>query len=178
MGKEILDVVREQLLNMTEAKHSPFLLRAAQITEQEDTISHPWNPNSSITGTLMSRSVGLKRTGVNLAKIPPGKESFIYHSHYREEEWIYILSGRGIAEIDGEEFEVGPGDFMGFPTPSIAHHLRNPFDQELVYLVGGENLDVEIADFPHLGKRMLRRSGEVEIYDVSDAKSFGPLEET
>lgn len=161
---------------MTEAKHFRFLLRANQIAEQENSISHPWNPNSSITGTMMGRLVGLKRVGVNLAKIPPGKESFIYHSHYREEEWIYILSGRGVAEIDGEEFEVGPGDFMGFPTPSIAHHLRNPFDQELVYLVGGESLEVEIADFPRLGKRMLRRGEEVEIYDASDAKPFGPLD--
>ena len=27
---------------------------------------------------------------------------------------------------------------MGFPTPSEAHHLRNPHDEDLVYLVGGE----------------------------------------
>ncbi|MGH9891065.1 MAG: cupin domain-containing protein [bacterium] len=58
--------------------------------------------------------------------VPGGKESFTYHSHHREEEWIYILSGQAIAEIDGAEYEVGPGDFMAFPTPSVAHHLRNP----------------------------------------------------
>lgn len=159
---------------MTEKK--TFLLRAREIAEQETTFSHPWNPNSSITGTQMSRLVGLKRSGVSLAKIPPGKESFIYHSHVREEEWIYIISGRGIAEIDDEEFEVSAGDFMGFSTPSVAHHLRNPFDEELVYLMGGENLDIEIADFPRLGKRMIRRKGNIEIYDISSAKSFGPLE--
>ena len=62
---------------------------------------------------------------------------------------------------------------MGFPTPSVAHHLRNPYDEDLVYLVGGENLDVEISDFPRLGKRMLRRGQDVEIYDTSDAQSFG-----
>ncbi|WP_292866232.1 hypothetical protein [Nostoc sp. LPT] len=33
-------------------------------------------------------------------------------SHHCEEEWIYILSGQAIAEIDGEEFEVFPGNFM------------------------------------------------------------------
>jgi len=47
------------------------------------------------------------------------------------------LSGRGIAEIGDEEVEVGPGDFMGFATPSSAHHLRNRFDVDLVYLMGG-----------------------------------------
>jgi uncharacterized cupin superfamily protein len=161
---------------MTEKK--TFLLRSREIAEQQATFSHPWNPNSSITGTQISRLVGLKKSGVSLAKIPPGKESFIYHAHEREEEWIYIISGRGIAEIDDEEFEVSAGDFMGFPTPSVAHHLRNPFDEELVYLMGGENLDVEIADFPRLGKRMIRREGNIEIYDISSAKGFGPLENT
>jgi uncharacterized cupin superfamily protein len=55
----------------------------------------------------------------------------------------------------------------------VGHHLRNPYDEDLVYLVGGENLDVEISDFPRLGKRMLRRGQNVEIYDTSDAQSFG-----
>jgi uncharacterized cupin superfamily protein len=71
--------------------------------------------------------------------------------------------------------EVAAGDFMGFPTPAVAHHLRNPYDEDLVYLVGGENHDVEIADFPRLGKRMLRLGQNVEVYDVSDARDFGPL---
>jgi uncharacterized cupin superfamily protein len=77
----------------------------------------------------------------------------VYQSHQHEEEWLYILSGRGIAEIDEEEIEVHAGDFMAFPTPSVAHHLKNPFDQHLVYLMGGENREMEIADFPKLGRR-------------------------
>ncbi|NEP09088.1 MAG: cupin domain-containing protein [Symploca sp. SIO2C1] len=163
---------------MADTSKKSFLVRASEIAQQESTFSHPMNPNSLIIGTRISPIAGLKRVGVSLAKIPPGKESFIYHSHYREEEWIYIISGGGIAEIDGEEFEVSAGDFMGFPTPSVAHHLRNPYDDELVYLMGGENLEVEIADFPRLGKRMLRRGQDVEIYDVSNAKSFGSLDDT
>ncbi len=63
---------------------------------------------------------------------------------------------------------------MGFPAPQVAHHLRNPGDEDLVYLVGGENLDVDIADFPRLGKRMVRRGQDVEIYDIADSKEFGP----
>ena len=154
---------------------SPFILRSAEAQAKEQTFSHPWNPNSEITGAMLGRTLGLQRTGVNLARIGPGKESFTYHSHACEEEWIYILSGRGIAEIDGAEYEVGAGDFMAFPTPSVAHHLRNPFDADLVYLMGGENREVEIADFPKLGKRMVRQGAEVHIYNIADAKPFGPL---
>lgn len=163
---------------MSEPEKRVFLLRASEIVEQEATFSHPWNSNSQISGTHLSPFVGLKRVGISLAKIPPGKESFIYHSHHREEEWIYIISGRGVADIDGEEFEVGAGDFMGFPTPSVAHHLRNPYSEHLVYLMGGENLDIEIADFPRLGKRMLRLGGTVEIYNMSDAKGFDSVSDT
>ncbi len=150
-----------------------FLVKANEVAEQAGGFSHPWNPNSEIIGTRLSTLVGLSRTGVSVVRVPVGKESFVYHSHQREEEWIYVISGRGVAEIDDEEFEVAAGDFMGFPAPSVAHHLRNPYDEDLVYLVGGENLDVEISDFPRLGKRMLRRGQDVEIYDTSDAQSFG-----
>lgn len=161
---------------MNQVAERKFLIKANEVADEAVGFSHPWNPNSEIVGARLSALVGLSRIGVNLLRVPAGKESFVYHSHQREEEWIYVISGRGIAEIDGEEFEVAAGDFMGFPTPSVAHHLRNPYDEDLVYLVGGETLDVEIADFPRLGKRMLRRGQDIEIYEMSDAKSFGPLD--
>ena len=153
-----------------------FVVMASEAEEEAARFSHPWNPNSELFGTRLSSLVGLSRLGVSRAVMPPGKESFVYHSHHREEEWIYVLSGRGVAEIGGEEFEVGAGDFMGFPAPQVAHHLRNPYEEDLVYLMGGEVLDVDVADFPRLGKRMVRRGMEVEVYDVSDAKGFGPLD--
>lgn len=154
----------------------PELLRAADQAAKMGRHSHPWNPNSEMTGVQLGRLAGLKRTGISLARIAPGKESFVYHSHAREEEWLYILSGTATAEIDGAEYEVGPGDFMGFPTPSLAHHLRNTGSEDLVYLMGGENRDAEVSDFPRLGKRMVRLGDKVEIYDVADAKPFAPLE--
>ncbi|MGB3637035.1 MAG: hypothetical protein WBA39_05515 [Rivularia sp. (in: cyanobacteria)] len=81
-------------------KPNPLLKAEAikQVTQQ--TFSHPLNPNSKISGVSLSEAVGLQRIGFHLAKIPPGKESLIYHSHEFEEEFIYILSGKGIAEID------------------------------------------------------------------------------
>ena len=147
-------------------KPSLNIVRAADIAAHAQEFSHPWNPESLMRGTQLARSVGLKRTGVNLIRIPAGKESFAYHSHQHEEEWIYVLSGRALALIDDVEYEVGPGDFIGFPAPSVAHHLRNPGPDELVYLVGGENRDNEIADFPKLGKRIVRRGKDVEVVDL------------
>jgi uncharacterized cupin superfamily protein len=152
-----------------------FVVRSEEAEEGAARFSHPWNPNSELFGTRLSSLVGLSRVGVSRVRVPPGKESFAYHSHYRE-EWIYVLSGRGIAEVADEEHEVGVGDFVSFAAPQVAHHMRNPFDEDLVYLVGGEALDVDVADFPRLGKRMVRRGMEVEVYDESDAKEFGLLD--
>ena len=156
-------------------KPSLNIVRAADIAAHAQEFSHPWNPRSLMRGTQLARSVGLKRTGVNFMRVPPGRESYVYHSHRYEEEWMYVLAGSGVALIDGTEFPVAAGDFIGFPAPSVAHLLRNTGSQDLVYLAGGENREFEVAEFPTLGKRMVRMGEQVDIYDAGDAKGFGPL---
>jgi uncharacterized cupin superfamily protein len=153
-----------------------YLLRAADIAAGSRTVAHPWNPRSELHGMHLSRAVGLERTGISWARIAPGRESFAYHSHRYEEEWIYVLEGRGIALVDGVSYEVGPGDFLGFPTPSVAHLMSNPGPGDLVYLMGGENREFEISEFPQLRKRMVKSGGEVQVYDYDDAQPIGPLE--
>ena len=150
------------------------LIRKDFINENESTFSHPWNSDSEITGTHLSQLAGLKRTGVSLVRVASGKESFAYHSHHREEEWIYIISGKGVASIDGNNYEMRAGDFVAFPTPSVPHNMTNPFKDDLVYLMGGENLEHEIADFPLLDKRMIRSGDDIQIYKLSDVKVFEP----
>jgi len=142
------------------------IVRAADIAAHSQQFSHPWNPNSEMHGTQLALSVGLRRTGVNFMRVPAGKDAFVYHSHRHEEEWIYVLSGRAIALIDGTDYEIGAGDFIGYPTPSVAHLMRNP---------GPEDLDFDVAEFPGLGKRMVRSGQQVEIFDDADVQAFGPL---
>lgn len=120
----------------------------------EESARHPYNPASEVHGHTLSRRVGLKRVGVNLLRVPPGKESFVFHLHHGEEEWVYVLSGQGTADVGDESFQVGPGDFLGFPPSTHGHHLRNPGSEDLVYLCGGEAREVEVADFPRLKRRL------------------------
>ena len=80
-----------------------YLLRAADIAARSQTFSHPWVANSEVSGYQMGKATGLRRIGVNLGRIAPGKEAFPYHSHWQEEEWIYILEGRGLERVDGAE---------------------------------------------------------------------------
>lgn len=157
------------------AEQPKNLLRAAQIARASATFSHPWNPNSEITGAFLARATGMKRVGVNLARIKPGKESFVPHAHQREEEWIFILSGRAVALIGEDEFEIGPGDFIGFPAPQAPHHLKNPGPHDLVYLMGGDNPDYDAVDFPAHNKRLVRIGQDTRIYEAgSDDPSGHP----
>ena len=117
--------------------------------------------------TMLSRVAGLKRVGVNLGRVPQGKEAFVYHRHNGEEEWVYLLEGKALSDIDGDAQEVGPGDFIAYPA-GVAHTLKNIGDGDLVYLMGGERAAVEIADFPRHGKRILR-SGERTEFISDDA---------
>ena len=157
---------------MSESTAYPHILRRAEIEARQSTFSHPWNPQSEISGTWMGRLAGLARTGVSIGRLGPGKESFAYHLHHTEEEWLYVLSGRAVARIDGQDYPLEPGDFVAFPTPSVAHNLANPFQEELVYLMGGENKPDEVADFPTLDRRMVKLGGKISIYKLSDGKSF------
>jgi uncharacterized cupin superfamily protein len=156
---------------MSEERQKPaprdLLVRVADRAHLvEESFRHPLNPSSELHGYLLSRKVGLSRIGVSLLRVPPGKESFVFHCHHTEEEFLFVLSGRGVAEIGEESFEVGPGDFIGFPA-GVAHHLKNPFAEDLTYLSGGENRDLEVGDFPRLDKRLVRLKSQAVVYPLS-----------
>jgi uncharacterized cupin superfamily protein len=149
-----------------------LVLAADRTPATEERASHPWNPRSEIRGWTLSRRAGLQRTGVNWLCIPPGKESFAFHSHEVEEEWLFVLSGQGELEIGDERFAIGPGDFAGFPGGSHARLVRNTGSADLCYLSGGENRDVEVADFPRLGRRMVKVGGRATVYPAAAGEPF------
>jgi uncharacterized cupin superfamily protein len=126
---------------------------------------HPLNPKAIRHTKSLAAATGLHHIGVHLVRVPPGHDSTQYHMHQCEEEFIYILSGCGLAEIGEDTVEVGPGDFMGFAPGRFPHNLINHSQEDLVYLVGGLNLDFDICDYPHVGKRLYRRQDEREYVD-------------
>jgi uncharacterized cupin superfamily protein len=68
---------------------------------------------------------------------------------------------------------------MGFPTPSPAHLLRNTFEEECVYLMGGENKPIDVVSYPELNKRYLLMATEkgTEFYELGEPiKPFGKAE--
>jgi uncharacterized cupin superfamily protein len=96
-----------------------------------------------------------------------GDDSTEYHFHHQDEEWVYILSGRGVAEIGGKKYKIGAGDFMGFTAPSQPHAMRNPHKADLLYLVGGNRCPLDVCDYPRIGKRRYRMNGDNAYLDLS-----------
>jgi hypothetical protein len=56
---------------------------------------------------------------------------------------------------------------MGFTAPGVAHHLTNPYEEDLVYLMGGERSGFDIGHFPKLGRHII--FGPSGIYGVDHA---------
>jgi uncharacterized cupin superfamily protein len=156
------------------------LLRAKEIADHRKWYSQRLNPRSRLGGTPLATMAGFTRTGVDVVTLPPGAESFAYHGHAFEEEWLYVLSGRGIALVDGKELELSPGDFLGFPAPSVPHLVANRSQADLVYLEGGERRGMDVIDYPQLGKRyLLLHEGErgVSFYELgAPTHPFGPAD--
>jgi uncharacterized cupin superfamily protein len=136
---------------------------------------HPYNPRAEVHGWPVSRLAGLCRVAVNLVWLPPLKESAVFHAHHREEEWVHVLEGQGVLELDELEHELGPGDFAAFP-PGVAHHVRNASaSARLLLLVGGEIIpDVDVADFPRLRRRLVRVGARLAVYPMDSEVEFIP----
>ena len=146
---------------------TPSLLRREKIEQlAEERRPHPLDPSIVRHTRSLGDATGLTTLGVHLVRLEPGQTSSVQHTHQQDEEWVYVLSGRGVANIADERHEVGPGDFMGFVAGSPAHNLHNPHAEDFVYLVGGNRLPFDICDYPAIGKRRYRIDGKNVYVDA------------
>lgn len=151
----------------------PHLLKASELEKMPETVKvHGLNSNAVRHTKSLSDAVGMMRLGIHLVRVEPGKETTQFHFHHQEEEFIYIIDGRGIAEIGEETIEVEAGDFLGFTAPSLPHSMKNTFDVDLVYLMGGERSNFDICDYPRVKKRLYRANGERQLVDWENMQQF------
>lgn len=99
-------------------------------------------------------ATGLTHMGVHLRSVEPGLAGTNRHFHMVEEEWSYVLAGRGVVRIGPLRIEVWPGSFVAFPPGPRPHHFVAQGDTPLVFLEGGERRrDEDYGFYPDLGKR-------------------------
>ncbi|MBN3785310.1 cupin domain-containing protein [Burkholderia sp. Ac-20353] len=97
------------------------------------------------------------RIGANVSRVPPGRTACPAHTHAREDEIFFVLSGRGVFRYGDVVQEIRAGDCISCPAGTgVAHQLANPFDEDLIYLAVGLNDPHEVCTYPDSGKVKIR----------------------
>ena len=137
-----------------------YLITAEDIAEMEGlSKTHFLNPNAVRVNKSLGDMAGLTGFGFHIIDVAPGRATTEYHVHYHEDECVFILAGRAIAIIGDDEFDISPGDFIGYRKGGLAHTIVNTGTTTLRLIVVGERLSHDVADYPHRGKRIFRQQG-------------------
>jgi mannose-6-phosphate isomerase-like protein (cupin superfamily) len=90
----------------------------------------------------LRRELGITAFGANALVLPPGTEWF-NHFHEQQDELYFVHRGRAMFEVDGEEFELGPGGACHVHS-TTPRRFWNAGDEDLVILaIGGKDGYVE-----------------------------------
>jgi len=93
-----------------------------EIRNREEQEPFTTKDGSTIRSLLDLSNASVKQQSLAEASLPVGG-STERHYHKVSEELYYLLEGRGVMEIDGEEQEVGPGDAILIPA-GARHEIR------------------------------------------------------
>jgi mannose-6-phosphate isomerase-like protein (cupin superfamily) len=86
-----------------------------EIRNREDQTPFTTKDSSTIRSLLDASNAPVTHQSLAEATLPAGTATD-RHYHRLSEEFYYLLSGRGLMEIDGAEREVGPGDAILIPA--------------------------------------------------------------
>ena len=98
--------------------------------------SSPRYQRDEITSHLLvsEKTCGAEKLAITIVEMEPGGFQHL-HSH-EPEQMYYILEGRGLMSVDGEERPVRAGDCVFFPS-FAEHGLKNTGEGTLRYLSAG-----------------------------------------
>ena len=153
-----------------------YIVKKSEIEDMEALSKvHYLNEGAVRLNKSLGDLTGLTGFGFHIVEVPPNKESTEFHYHKYEDECIYVLCGNAIAKIGADEYEISEGDFIGYRSNGLAHTIINTSSELLKYIVVGERLDHDVADYPNQNKRLYRNKGEqwdlVNINNVSHPKA-------
>ena len=93
---------------------SRYFVRAADVPPY-----HPANHVGTVNRRLIgAENVGARKLEVVLGVVEKGKGA-LPHAHPGMEQVCYLLEGQARAEVDGEVFEMQPGDCCLFPADAM-----------------------------------------------------------
>jgi uncharacterized cupin superfamily protein len=131
-------------------------------------------------------AIGAAKLGYSVFTVPPGKTAFPFHTHYTNEEMIYVLEGEGWLRIGAEETAVGAGMFIAFPPGAEKpHQLINTGAVDLKYLCVSTMEYPDITEYPDAEKigaltcapgggsfrAFYRKGDDVNYYEGEDGRA-------
>ncbi|MBE7637820.1 cupin domain-containing protein [Sneathiella sp. P13V-1] len=152
-----------------------YLVTAKQISEFEGVKKvHFLNDKAIRVNKSLGDLTGLTGFGFHIVEVQPGDETTEHHVHYHEDECVYVLEGTATAYVGEENFEIGPGDFIGYRKGGLSHSLKNTGDVLFRCIVVGERNEHDIADYTRLKKRIFRqKSVGWNLVDQDDIEEIG-----
>ncbi len=105
----------------------------------EDNSHYPGSDELLSFGAPVGKKLGLKKIGIHIETLPPGRRTSWPHAESEEEEFVFVIKGTPQVWIDGNIHDLVEGDFVAFPAGTgIAHTFLNNSSQDVLLLVGGE----------------------------------------
>ncbi|MBD2260755.1 cupin domain-containing protein [Pseudanabaena sp. FACHB-2040] len=105
-----------------------------------------------IAGRVKQRvgdAAGLRNFGVNLVTLAPGSASALRHWHEKQDEFVYVISGRLTLVTDEGEQILTAGAMAGFPADQAnGHQLVNRFSAPALYLEIGDRTPNDQVHYP------------------------------
>lgn len=116
----------------------PFIGHYTEFLDDDDA-SYPGSTELLSIGSAVGRNLGLKKIGIHIETLLPGRRTSYPHAESEEEEFAYVIEGNPHAWINGELHPLKPGDFVAFSSGTgISHTFINNSNQKALLLVGGE----------------------------------------
>jgi uncharacterized cupin superfamily protein len=130
----------------------PTAIEASRAPPRSTVSNYPEPFASRMVGRV-KRPLGdlfaLTNFGVNLTTLAPGASSSIRHAHTRQDEFVYIFSGRPTLHSNAGMTTLAPGMCAGFKAGSgDAHRLINETADEVVYLEIGDRTAGDEGSYP------------------------------
>ncbi|HXF47637.1 MAG TPA: cupin domain-containing protein [Burkholderiaceae bacterium] len=127
-------------------------VQAASVPPRTRPSNYPEPFASRVTGRqkqALGDFFGLTNFGVNRTTLKPGSMSALRHWHTRQDEFVYVLSGRPTLVTNAGEMQLAPGMCVGFKAGQRdGHHLVNRTADEVIYLEVGDRMPGDAVSYP------------------------------
>src|SRR6185295_1190471 len=107
---------------------------------------------------------GLTNFGVNLTRLAPDAVSSLRHSHAKQDEFVYVVSGYPTLHTDQGRMRLSPGMCAGFRAGTgDSHHLHNETTEDVLFLEIGDRTPDEQVAYPDDDLQFVRAGGKAHF---------------